>query len=791
MANNIPTVFIIFGATGDLIGKKIVPALFHLFQKDKLPKMLRIIGFSRRDIVDEDFRKNVIKMLAKHHDLKDNKQEVDKFLKHFSYHQGNFKGLKSYENLAKILGRIDNEWKACSNKLFYLATPPQYNETIFKHLKASGLTIPCSPEEGWTRVIVEKPFGKDLETAEALDMLLGKLFKEEQIYRIDHYLAKDMLQNILSFRFSNNLLEDSWNNKLIEKIEIRLLERIGVEDRGQFYDGIGALRDVGQNHLLQMIALVTMDDPGSFEVEKVRNRRYEILQTLEIPNSKQIQEEMFKAQYKGYRDIKGVKPNSNTETYFKIKAYLTSLRWRGVPIILESGKRMKKQIKEIVVTFKHKTPCLCPPGKHFKNQVIFQLEPKEKIEISFLSKKPGLDMEIQERDFHFTYRKRSKKSQYVEEYEKLLLDCIEGNQLLFVSTSEIKAMWKYIDPIIQTWDQNRVPLHFYKPDTDISKQLDETQDYPERSRLDDKSNRIHKEIGIIGLGKMGSNLAKQLLEKGWSVIGFNRSPEDTKSLEKEGLVAAYDLQQFIQKLKSPRAILLSLPAGKAIDKILFSENGLIKRLQKGDFIIDFGNSFYKDSILRSKKLLLKGIYYTDVGISGGPAGARYGACLMVGGDRKTFDYLFPLFVDISVPEGVEFFEGVGAGHFVKMVHNGIEYGMMQAIAEGFAVLKKSKYLLDLTKVANIYNHGSVIESRLVGWLKNAFELHGDDLIDISGSVKHTGEGQWTVKTAIELELKAKIIEEALKFRIQSEKKPSYTGKILTALRNQFGGHDIK
>lgn len=784
--NNIPTVFIIFGATGDLIGKKIVPALYHLFQKDKLPKLLHIVGFSRRDIKSDDFRRSIVDMLSHHHDVHRNKETTKKFLNHFSYHKGNFKELKSYKNLAKILGRIDGEWKTCSNKLFYLATPPQYNETIFKYLKSSGLTIPCSPEEGWTRIIVEKPFGKDLKTAEALDVLLGKLFKEEQIYRIDHYLAKDLLQNILSFRFSNNLFEESWNNKFIEKIEIRLLEKIGVEHRGAFYDGLGALRDVGQNHLLQMLALVTMDFPGSFDIEKVRNKRFEILQTLEIPTSQTILLDSFRAQYEGYRAIKGVKSNSRSETYFKIKTHLDSSRWRGVPIFLESGKRMKKQTKEIVVTFKHKSPCLCPPGKHFKNQVVFQLEPQEKIEISFLSKKPGLDMEIQERNFYFLYRKRSAKSQYVEEYEKLLLDCIEGNQLLFVSTKEIKAMWSFIDPIIRGWLRERIPLYEYKPYSDtLSK---DTKKFFEQNP---RQNDLKKKLGIIGLGKIGSNLARQLIEKGWNVVGYNRSSNDTENLEKEGLIGVDNVKDLVKKLSSRRIILLALPAGQIIDTILFSKDGLISYLKPDDVIIDAGNSYYKDSIRRAKRLISNGIHYVDVGISGGPTGARTGACVMVGGERESFEYLLPLFIDISVIGGVEFFEGVGAGHFVKMIHNGIEYGMMQAIAEGFTILRNSRYDLDLKRVSSIYNHGSVVKSRLVGWLKDAFELYGDRLEGISGTVRHTGEGAWTVKTAQEMKIKTKIIEAALRFRIDSEKNPSYTGKVLSALRNQFGGHSIQ
>lgn len=786
MANNIPTVFVILGATGDLIGKKIVPALFHLFEKNKLPRMLRIVGFSRRNLIDADFKKNVIEMLAKHHDVYGNKKNIEQFLRHFSYQQGNFNDGKSYTALARVLGRIDGEWKVCANKLFYLATPPHYNETIFKFLKSSGLTIPCSPEEGWTRVIVEKPFGKDLQTAETLDLLLGKLFKEEQIYRIDHYLAKDMLQNILSFRFSNNLLEESWNNKFIDKIEIRLLEKIGVEKRGAFYDGLGALRDVGQNHLLQMLALILMDFPGSFAVEKVRTKRYEILKTLEIPLADQIYKDTFRAQYADYKKIAGVNPSSNSETYFKLKTYLNSSRWRGVPVILESGKKMKNQVKEIVVTFKHKIPCLCPPEKHFKNQVMFQLEPQEKIEISFLSKKPGLEMEIQEKDFHFTYRKRSKKSQYVEEYEKLLLDCIEGNQLLFVSTKEINAMWRYIDPIIRIWNKADFPLHIYKSDTD--KILSESRDFLEKTT---RKINFKREIGIVGLGKMGGNLAKQLMAKNLTVYGYNRSENDTKNLEVIGLQGIYDLKNFKNKLTTPRVIFLTLPAGKVIDEVLFSKKGLINYLEKGDIVVDFGNSYYKDTIDRSRKLTAGGIKFLDAGISGGPSGARYGACLMVGGDRQTFDFLLPLFLELAVPEGVEFFPDAGAGHFIKMIHNGIEYGMMQSIAEGFAILKKSKFNPDLKRVADIYNHGSVIESRLISWLKEGLELYGTELDKISGSVKHTGEGEWTVKTAKELNLKAKVIEEAYKFRVDSEKNPSYTGKILSVLRNQFGGHAIK
>lgn len=254
---NIPTVLVIFGATGDLVDKKIAPALFNLYSKNHLPNLFSVIGFSRKDLSDEEFRKRISEAVTKK--LSPSNNDLQSFLKNFSYHLGNFEKEEDYLRLAHRLGQVDKKWSTCSNKLFYLAVPPRYYEEILRKIKSTDLALPCSPEEGWTRILVEKPFGKDLETARMLDSLLCELFKEEQIYPIDHYLAKEMLQNILIFRFSNNLFEESWDNGSIEKIYIRLWEKIGVENRGEFYDGVGALRDVGQNHLLQMLALATMN----------------------------------------------------------------------------------------------------------------------------------------------------------------------------------------------------------------------------------------------------------------------------------------------------------------------------------------------------------------------------------------------------------------------------------------------------------------------------------------------------------------------------------------------------
>jgi len=624
-----------------------------------------------------------------------------------------------------------------------------------------------------------------------LDLLLAKLFKGEQIFRIDHYLAKEMLQNILTFRFANDIFEEIWNNRFIEQIEIKLLEEVGVEDRGLFYEGLGALRDVGQNHHLQMLALLTMNHPLKFDAESVRAKRAEILQTLRTPSQEEIENFTARAQHEGYKNIPGVNRNSQTETYFKTLAFLDAPRWQGVPIVLESGKRMGRAQKEIIITFRHLQPCLCPPGKtHHKNKIIFQIEPEEKIIINFWSKAPGLGLDTKEGNFDFLYREKHKKVQYTEEYEKLLLDCIVGDQTLFLSTAEVKEMWRYVDPIVRAWEENKVPLLTYKPDSkEISKQVNFQSAHLESGILK------AKKIGVVGLGKMGAGIARQLTEKGWQVVGYNDTPAPTKELEKEGIIGAYSLAEMIEKLPSPKVVWVMVPAGEPTDEVILgSKNnpGLAQVLKKGDIIIDGGNSYFKNTIERGEKLKKTGIHFLDVGTSGGPAGARWGACLMVGGkDAKIQEYLMPLFRDLAKKNAVECFSGIGAGHFVKMIHNGIEYGMMQALAEGFNILKKSDYKLDLSKVTEIYNNGSVIESRLTNWLKGAFALHGEALGGVTGTVGHTGEGAWTVKTAKEMGVEAKIIEGALQFRVDSEKNPSYTGKVLSALREQFGGHSIE
>ncbi len=781
----IPTILVVLGATGDLMAKKIVPALFNLHQKKKLPRKFQLVGVSRREWGDDDLKKHLRAIL----DVKVGNapaSAVKSFLNLVTYHRLRFDLLSDYIALNERLKKIDDDWGICTNKLFYLSVPPHFYSEILERLYKSHLTDGCGPYEGWTRVIIEKPFGNDEKSAKALDARLAGLFKEEQIYRIDHYLAKEMLQNILMFRFANDLFEGEWNSKTIEQVHIRLFEKIGIEDRGAFYDRVGALQDVGQNHLLQMLALMTMERPTEYGADAIRPLRADLLKNLVVQTPAQAAKNSFRAQYDGYRSAKGVAPRSQTETYFRIKGFLSGSRWEGMPVTMESGKRLGEARKEIEIVLRHEWPCLCKYGEHHKNRILVQLEPKEGITIKFHSKKPGHSLEFEERALRFEFRETEHHSQYTEEYEKLVLDCIAGDQTLFVSSSEIAAMWRFIDPFVAAWKKNLMPLRHYAADSPAVIAEADVLDVAKG-----RANEPVREIGVFGLGKMGANVARQLRGKGWRVVVGNRSDEPRKALEKEGFESAQSPDEFIKKLPKPRIVWLMITAGKGVDEFLFGRNGIAKNLQKGDIVIDGGNSFYEDTVRRGKLLKKRGIRFMDVGFSGGPHGARYGGSLMVGGDKKTFEYLEPLFRDLSVPLGYEYFGDVGAGHFVKMVHNGIEYGMMQSLAEGFALMKRSPFKLNLEKIARIYNRGSVIESRLVGWLEEAFGAFGKDLKKVSGAVAATGEGEWTIKTGRKWGMKLPAIENAFKFRVRSKRSPSYMGRILSALRNRFGGHSIK
>lgn len=462
-----PTIFVIFGATGDLFGRKLLPALFDLYTKKLLPTRFKIIASARRPFTDEEFRAMMTAALEKKGRKADG--QTAEFLAKLSYHQGLFEDTAAYKTLGEKLTTTDDEFGQCSNKLFYLAVPPANYQTIIEHLSESGLTIPCDDELGWTRVLIEKPFGKDAAAAEKLDITLAKLFKEEQIFRIDHYLAKETIQNIITFRFANSFFEPLWNNEHIDSVSINLFEKDGINGRGALYEGLGALRDVGQNHSLSMLALIAMDEPKDFGSAAIRKNRATILKKLKKMKSQELANSVRLGQYEGYLKEAGVAPDSKTETYFSIKVELDSPRWRGVPFYLTSGKALAESKTEILVCFKDSDDSKTTPDagavKSRHNLLKFRIQPDEGISISFFVKKPGFSGELQEKELSFSYTEAN-SAKSPDAYERVLLDAIKGDQTLFASTEEIEASWKFISPILENWKE--IPLEVYKKGIEAS-----------------------------------------------------------------------------------------------------------------------------------------------------------------------------------------------------------------------------------------------------------------------------------------------------------------------------------
>ena len=367
--------------------------------------------------------------------------------------QGLFDQPDSYKALANRLTEIDKSWGQCSNKLFHLSVPPDLYEGILHQIHDSKLALPCSDETGWTRILIEKPFGNNTKTAQQLDALLGKLFKESQIFRIDHYLAKEALQNILAFRFANSMFEPLWNANHIDRVHIKLFESIGMNGRGKFYDSLGAIRDVGQNHILMMLALIAMDKPDSFSATDIRNARSQVLRKLSSIPERHIHEKVVRGQYNGYISEEGVAAGSKTETYVRIEANVGLSRWKNVPFYLETGKAMAETKTEIDVYFKNTEDKKHEHDPVKQNILTFRIQPDEGIKIRFFVKTPGPGLITESKILKFKYSDVTSFGVMPDDYERLLNDVVTGDQTLFASTDEIMASWKFITPILEGWSK--------------------------------------------------------------------------------------------------------------------------------------------------------------------------------------------------------------------------------------------------------------------------------------------------------------------------------------------------
>ena len=453
------TQIIILGGTGDLSKRKLLPALLDLFARGMLPETFHIIGLARSQWGREEYGDFVRKTIEEEHpNHTHSPEQIKAFCSHISYVQGTFDDTTCYERLKESLVKFDNKTGERSNRLFYLAVPPKFYKQIFTDLKNTKTAD--EEEPAWTHVLVEKPFGNNLETAKELDMLLANLYREDQIFRIDHYLAKEAVQNILSFRFANTLTQVPWNKNSIESVYIKMAEKIDVGDRAGFYEGVGALRDVGQNHLLQLLALVAMREPATFDVEAIRTNRAEVLKALKPISSETISETSLRAQYNNYTTDNKISDDSTTETYFELKAELELEEWKGVPFYIQAGKALDVAevsiriiLKDIATGLFETRSCLSKG-----NVITLTISPEQKIAITLNAKSPGLGYQLESRTLSFICDKGT--NEIKNSYEKVLYDSITGDQTLFTNTKEVLAAWEYITPILEHWQT--LPLHTYQ-----------------------------------------------------------------------------------------------------------------------------------------------------------------------------------------------------------------------------------------------------------------------------------------------------------------------------------------
>ena len=458
-----PTTLVIFGATGDLSHRKLLPALYNLAHEGALPERFELIGVARRDHADEDFATTVKESIERFSRQKPDPDVLDNLLEDIKYIPGTFDDDSVYSELDRTLKEFDEQAGHPMNRVFYLSTAPDFFPVIAGKIGDAGLTR-CEKAE--VRIVIEKPFGSDLASARRLNAQLLEVFRESQIFRIDHYLGKETVQNLMAFRFANTLFEPVWNRNFVDSVQITAAEDIGIEGRAGYYDHAGALRDLVQNHMLQLLALLTMEPPASFEANRVRDEKVKVLESIVPPSVAEVASVAVRGQYgpgevsgkhvPGYREEEGVPEDSRTETYAALRLAVSNWRWAGVPIYLRTGKRLARKVTEIVVTLK--------PVPHMafqstgsvgvqQNQIILMVQPDEGVSVSVGAKIPGARMRIRPVHMEFHYG-TSFVSQSPEAYERLILDAMRGDATLFTRNDEIEALWGIIDPILTAWHED-------------------------------------------------------------------------------------------------------------------------------------------------------------------------------------------------------------------------------------------------------------------------------------------------------------------------------------------------
>jgi glucose-6-phosphate 1-dehydrogenase len=461
MKKHNPTSIIIFGASGDLTQRKLIPSFFNLFRKRKTPKNFNIIGYGGTPFTDEQFRKHLYEGLNEFASYKFTEEEWSLFAPHLHYQQGKYDDPAGFEKLANYMNTLEG---GNANRLYYMSIPPSLFPDIVSNLHATGQ---IQENGGWRRVVVEKPFGTDLESAKELNEQIHKVLNEKQIYRIDHYLGKETVQNILFTRFANTIFEPIWNRNYVDSVQITVAERVGVGHRAGYYDGVGVLRDMFQNHLLQLVTLVAMEPPASFNADALRNEKVKVLNAIQPIKGNAVEFNIVRAQYRGYRDEPDVDSNSNTPTYAALRLFINNWRWQGIPFYLRSGKSMAEKQTQIIIRFKEPPLAMfpMPPGqKMTPNMLVLYLQPDEGVHLRFEAKAPDTVAETRSVDMEFHYDEAFGPTAIPEAYERLLLDALQGDAALFTRADEVEMAWSLIDPIIAAWETDQTqPLAEYEP----------------------------------------------------------------------------------------------------------------------------------------------------------------------------------------------------------------------------------------------------------------------------------------------------------------------------------------
>lgn len=464
---------IIFGASGDLTYRKLIPAVFDLYKQNSLPQNFAVLGVARSSFTDDSFRdkmKDGIRQFATAKDITDD--ELNSFSQKLHYLSINTDEGTEYSKLKERLELLDKEENTEGNYIFYLSTPPALYPLVPRFLAEQGLNK--EQHGNFRRIIIEKPFGTDLKSAIDLNSSLRESYEEDQIYRIDHYLGKETVQNMLVTRFANGIYEPLWNRNYISHIEITAAESIGVENRGGYYDHSGALRDMVQNHLLQVVALVAMEPPMSIDSISIRNEKLKVFQALRPMSNDDLFKNVIRGQYtaanikgkyaKGYREEKDVNVDSRTETYLAMKLFIDNWRWSGVPFYIRTGKRLPTRVSEVVIHFKPAPQRLFPESvdlSNEENQLVIRIQPDEGILLKTKMKVPGNGYQVKNvnMDFHYS---QLQDTYLPEAYERLLLDCMVGDSTLYIRGDALEATWKFVQPLLDFWDKNPdAPLHGY------------------------------------------------------------------------------------------------------------------------------------------------------------------------------------------------------------------------------------------------------------------------------------------------------------------------------------------